>query len=642
MDGNVNAPTIPNLPRGYGGVAIVINPLLPYQIVSKYTSPNIQYISARIQDTVVTTIYMSPRASSMEVTECLGRLDRLGGNRAIIMRDLNCRHTRWDSICNSRGRTVIRWADKNRWDVTGPDSPSFVSPKGTSSPDIFLLKGMDKTRAKTWAHMTESGSDHFPVVLNSPLHAVAPRKRTGGSIPRKQRSNPTILEAARKEFAHTLPPCLETIEEAETTEQLEAAYERFKQTLLSPWNHTRRKKPGRFKQFWNDTLDAMGKLRRKLYRRALTSGTTSDWNAYRDMDKRIKRHVKDIKRRQRERLCNDLAAGAQKKIPKEVQNTLTRDGQRQDLQNELLDPDSFTNHMETAATLRWSPQITHMTVDEDWRKQIEAAIKRAPRKKASGIDDLFVEALAIDSKITSMAISCLWQKCLQLKHNLLDWSTAVMVPLFKKGDPLAPESYRPIALLSHARKVIEAAIAVVIRQKYTFSDCQLGFRTGTNTETAIVGHMANCKHLRWTAVLDLKSAYDSVPRKVLMEVAARRLESDVLSAIRFALQPVHIKTIGTTTGKTGIIAKGVCQGSPLSPTLFNIYMDTLPNRLGKNNGTTQMETTCIFPTAPEPGPRPAWNLTMFADDVKVQAVNSRILQERLVEASDWAVRHGLT
>ena len=150
---------------------------------------------------------------------------------------------------------------------------------------------------------------------------------------------------------------------------------------------------------------------------------------------------------------------------------------------------------------------------------------------------------------------------------LSEWRTSVIVPLYKKGEKKDPSSYRPIALMSHARKAIEAAIASAIRAQYKFHEAQLGFQLGTGTETAIVRWGANLtKRLTHTAVLDLKAAYDTVPRDKLMTRVKRHLDPDLTDMVALSLQPNTIVTKGDRTGYKGMVTRGVAQGSSLSPT----------------------------------------------------------------------------
>lgn len=157
-----------------------------------------------------------------------------------------------------------------------------------------------------------------------------------------------------------------------------------------------------------------------------------------------------------------------------------------------------------------------------------------------------------------------------LEHILTDWATALFVPIYKKGEQHKPDSYRPIALQSHVRKIIEASIAKLILRNYKINEQQLGFRTGTGTETAIVRHIHCARTMKITAVLDLKSAYDSVPKENLYKTVEASQNDQVMSMILFALQPVTLTTRGERSGTTAKIAKRVCQGLSLSPKLFNM------------------------------------------------------------------------
>ncbi len=60
------------------------------------------------------------------------------------------------------------------------------------------------------------------------------------------------------------------------------------------------------------------------------------------------------------------------------------------------------------------------------------------------------------------------------------------------------------------------------------------------------------------------------------------------------------------------VDRGVAQGSPLSPTLYNMFMDTFAE---------------LLDTTPARAPKEPWK--MFADDVKLSTVNEKGLQRLL-------------
>lgn len=103
----------------------------------------------------------------------------------------------------------------------------------------------------------------------------------------------------------------------------------------------------------------------------------------------------------------------------------------------------------------------------------------------------------------------------QLEYVQKYWTMGILVLIYKKADHMARKSYKPIKLLSHVRKVIERAISMMVNAQYNFDDSQLGFRRGTGTDTAISRHISNARTMKLGAVLDLRSAYHTVPRKKL-------------------------------------------------------------------------------------------------------------------------------
>ncbi|XP_049269224.1 uncharacterized protein LOC125757630 [Rhipicephalus sanguineus] len=71
-----------------------------------------------------------------------------------------------------------------------------------------------------------------------------------------------------------------------------------------------------------------------------------------------------------------------------------------------------------------------------------------------------------------------------------DWRMARVVPVFKKGDRLLLQNYRPISLTSSCCKIFEHIIASRIneflKEKSILTTCQHGFRKGCSTITQLV------------------------------------------------------------------------------------------------------------------------------------------------------------
>ncbi len=90
------------------------------------------------------------------------------------------------------------------------------------------------------------------------------------------------------------------------------------------------------------------------------------------------------------------------------------------------------------------------------------------------------------------------------------------------------------------------------------------------------------------------------------------LDSEIAEMVMPFLGPSRVQTGYDAGEECFTVERGVVQGSPLSPTLCNMFMDIFPESL---------------PSVPK---KPA---KMFADDLKLSAVNSKGLQRLLYPAT---------
>ena len=295
----------------------------------------------------------------------------------------------------------------------------------------------------------------------------------------------------------------------------------------------------------------------------------------------------------------------------------------------VLDLREFTNHEATANGKGYTPPIIPLEMTPDFERKVYNAIVKAKRNRASGTDELFSEAFKVAPKTFARIFALLWTKSSQLGYLIHEWRTALLVPIYKRGPRTAPSSYRPIALLSHGRQMISKAIGVMIREDYTFHPTQLGFRERAGTETAILRHAASTeKGFKYTAVLDLKGAYPSVPRDKLMETVHAKLSPRTAAMISLELQPETIITKGDTKGTTGKITLGVPQGGSSRPPLYNVYMDSFCEQMESELRTDYREEEV--------------DVSVFADDVKIRSRTAKGLQKGLDVCTKWASKAKMT
>jgi hypothetical protein len=267
--------------------------------------------------------------------------------------------------------------------------------------------------------------------------------------------------------------------------------------------------------------------------------------------------------------------------------------------------------------------------------ELLAALRKSRWGKAPGVDcvPMCFYKLTMCNEKTALA------KCLLALMNLIFQNTvpptvdrvAHIVNIYKKGDPTDPDNYRPISLLNTAQKILTRILATRIEGAMEdagrFSPAQSGFRRLHEC----VLH-ACCLHeikQRRTArgrktyklFVDLRKAYDSVPHMCLIRKLQYygvtgttlryidRLYANGQGAIR----------VGNRVSQPFDIKRGVRQGCPMSPILFNIFINDI------------LDETTPFGVKVDGCPTPVSGL-LFADDCVTLAPTKskmRMLADRL-------------
>ena len=189
------------------------------------------------------------------------------------------------------------------------------------------------------------------------------------------------------------------------------------------------------------------------------------------------------------------------------------------------------------------------------------------------------------------------------------WRTAVVVPVFKKGDPAVATNYRPISLLETARKwfevVVNHACASDASLMPALYGSQCGFRAHRGTADAIVALQETIRAFfhrppATTALtrrrgptqvfrktypvivfLDIRAAYDSVVRGLLWRrLVQRGAHPELVRAMRALFDGCSSRVaVGSFLSGTVEHATGLMQGSSLSPSLYAHFLDDMLRRL---------------------------------------------------------------
>lgn len=168
--------------------------------------------------------------------------------------------------------------------------------------------------------------------------------------------------------------------------------------------------------------------------------------------------------------------------------------------------------------------------------------------------------------------------------------------IFKSGDPNSLKNWRPITIFSILRRIIERALERKIRPFVELSTCQRGFIStpGTFINSSLINScLQKSKKEKGDCCitfLDVSKAFDSIGHKhIEMSLNSTSIPSQLKSLVLSLVKnnSVGIELDATTRTKPINIEKGVAQGSPLSPLLFNLSIDFIYRNLNDFQNASQ-------------------------------------------------------
>lgn len=272
---------------------------------------------------------------------------------------------------------------------------------------------------------------------------------------------------------------------------------------------------------------------------------------------------------------------------------------------------------------------------------IEGLLKRAEWGKAIGPDNLPADVFKCCRKASGPMLQVMFK--IFWAHQIMPsvWRGAFINPIPKPGSDLRdPEQWRGIALQSHLKKLFEVCIRKMCRdQKWTETHIlQTGFQPRTGAIEAVYAvdeltrkYESIGKPLS-VALLDVRKAYDRTPRAfVFRKLRARGMPDHAVGVIQALMDTCTVRIrIGADLSDPIPVELGVPQGDVLSPDMFNLFVDDLPERL--------IRVCSEFGGCPKYG-GVSIPIVMYADDQTLLHWRPEAMQAMLREVEAYAAEH---
>jgi hypothetical protein len=266
--------------------------------------------------------------------------------------------------------------------------------------------------------------------------------------------------------------------------------------------------------------------------------------------------------------------------------------------------------------------------------EIHQEIQNISMGKAAGVDGIMAECYVYGKEHMTQVLKILFQKISNQCRIPDEWKASNVCLVYKeKGSNKDVGNYRPISLTITARRLYERIIKrELIDAERMLANTQGGFRSKRSTlQQVYAWSEINLDTNNINVLLDLKAAYDLVDRRILWDRLLTKFNVPYSTVQRlknlFDENRAYL-VIGGRKSDPIECRRGLLQGSSLSPTLFNLFIDELLQEL-KNNGAT-------FAKA---GRRN--NHLAFADDIILMGKTTQSMQQLIQICELWSLKVGM-
>ena len=274
-------------------------------------------------------------------------------------------------------------------------------------------------------------------------------------------------------------------------------------------------------------------------------------------------------------------------------------------------------------------------------EEVQSAITQLQEDKAPGPYSICPSVIKDDRMC--QYFHRLFQICFENGVVPQAWLDSTIQPIYEgKGNKHDPNNYRGITLQSCIAKafakIINIRLGDYLERKNLLHDEQNGLRKNRccqdqiSTLYFIIENRKLSKEDTFACFVDFKKAFDSVPRDILWKKLSKiGVNNKILNSIKALYKNIQCSVrINNDLTPPFPMTNGVKQGCPLSPTLFNIFINDLIDYLdcyaseGLNFGKCKLYAL------------------LYADDLVLIAENPETLDKLLKTLTRWCLDNGMS
>ena len=233
--------------------------------------------------------------------------------------------------------------------------------------------------------------------------------------------------------------------------------------------------------------------------------------------------------------------------------------------------------------------------------EILSGIKSLKKGKAGALDAISNDILhCVANTGAVLVLQAIFNNLIKFQLSPKQWATGIIVPLHKSGELDDPNNYRGITLNSCISKLftllINNRLYAWCEEREIIHYNQIGFRKGFRTadhvftlKTLIDDAFRNKQKL-YTCFVDFKKAYDTVWRRGLFyKLLANGVGKKFVNLLKNMYSELQL-CVSLSDGLSLPFRStvGLKQGCNLSPLLFNIFINEIPEIINSSNSDPPM------------------------------------------------------